>query len=366
MDVQLRPEVYFKITRAIFAVWKTSVTARNRRHITHRACCSTVQALLILLFICCWRWYSSCLCFVCAAYMPGQFDHFRYEDVSLPSIRSESTESRRESSRKSISCSVNKLNVSAVCKEPCLKLENAMKVQKKRKSRGYAAPSVYAHLPQTVPDSIRPGLTLLIVGLNPGVMTAKTSLHFANPTNLFWPLLFSSGIVTRPMKAAEGCRCIVDEFDVGITNIIERPTAEGGELAKSEYAQGAAILEEKIRHFRPRAMSCSGKGIWEAVFRHIHGRPLRKGDNFQFGWQTESWAYCDDGYRCPIFVTMGTSGRVAAYTIEYKRSVFAQLGRWVQNERPLESPLIHQAYPHPAKKTDSEFAKEEAFENISY
>ncbi|ORY75820.1 uracil-DNA glycosylase-like protein [Protomyces lactucae-debilis] len=204
---------------------------------------------------------------------------------------------------------------------------------RKRKTRSYAAPSVYASLPQKVPDCIREGLTLLIVGLNPGVLTAKTGLHFASPTNLFWPLLYESNIITRPMKAQEGCACLVNEFDIGITNIIDRPTAESAELGKSEYKEAAIKLEEKIRRYRPKAISCSGKGIWEAIFRQIYGRPLRKQDGFKFGWQREKWACCADGYKCPVFVTMGTSGRVAAYSPAYKRQVFAELGRWVNSER---------------------------------
>ncbi|KAL3958807.1 hypothetical protein ACCO45_006969 [Purpureocillium lilacinum] len=65
--------------------------------------------------------------------------------------------------------------------------------KRKRASTGYAPPSTYAHLPH-LPDAILPNLIVLFVGLNPGVQTARTGHAYAHPSNLFWKLLFSSGI----------------------------------------------------------------------------------------------------------------------------------------------------------------------------
>lgn len=234
-------------------------------------------------------------------------------------------------------------------------------LKKKRKaSRPYADPSVYAHLPQDLSDVLAHNLTLLLVGLNPGVMTAQTGFHFANPTNLFWPLLYSSGIIGRPMKACESAS-IIPEFNVGITNIVRRPTAEGGELSKEECVAGAASLEELVRICRPKAIALTGKGIWDAMFRHIHGRSIKKSDEFKFGWQEETIAHDQKtGYRCNIFVTMGTSGRVAAYSPAYKREVFAELGQWVQMEREREKALCSDGVLPSKGQTK---IKEEAAEN---
>lgn len=222
---------------------------------------------------------------------------------------------------------------------PCDPIKMYKKREKRKMARPYADPSIYAHLPQYLGDLIAPNLTLLLVGLNPGVMTAQTGFHFANPTNLFWPLLYSSGIITRPMKAAESAS-LISEFDIGITNIVKRPTAEGGELSKDECVAGAANLVQLVCEYKPRAIALTGKGIWDAMFRHLHGRTIKKSDEFKFGWQDEV-IEMDIGpsggsaYECRIFVTMGTSGRVAAYSPAYKREVFKELGDWVNGERAM-------------------------------
>ncbi|CCG82423.1 Uracil DNA glycosylase superfamily protein [Taphrina deformans PYCC 5710] len=216
---------------------------------------------------------------------------------------------------------------------PSASASETLKKKKRRKAaRPYADPALYAHLPQHLSDVIEEDLTLLMVGLNPGVMTAQTGHHFANPTNLFWPLLFSSGIITDPLKARDS-ELLPRRYGVGITNIVGRPTAEGGELSKDECVAGATRLMGLVRRYRPRAIALTGKGIWDAMFKAIHGRAIRKSDAFAFGWQQERIVDDHDGWSCPIFVTMGTSGRVAAYSPAYKREVFARLGDWVKGER---------------------------------
>lgn len=144
------------------------------------------------------------------------------------------------------------------------------------------------------------------------------------------------------MRASEST-CLISEFNIGITNIVKRPTAEGGELSKEECVAGAADLIQLVKRVKPKAIALTGKGIWDAMFRHLHARPLRKSDNFAFGWQVETIAldhhdvdYCGGGRHCRVFVTMGTSGRVAAYSPAYKREVFNELGKWVNEERVRE------------------------------
>lgn len=211
--------------------------------------------------------------------------------------------------------------------------------KKKRKSaRPYADPSIYAHLPQSIQDHYRRDLILLICGLNPGVMTARTGYHFANPTNLFWPLLHSSGITQRRMMPSESDQ-LMDECSIGITNLVSRPTAEGGELSRAECIEGAKRVLALVHEIAPKAVHFSGKGIWDSVFNAIHGRGITKKDGFVFGWQKEV-VRCKDDSECRIFVTMGTSGRVAAYSPAYKKEVFAELGAWVRQQRGDQSALI--------------------------
>ncbi|KAI1743267.1 DNA glycosylase [Xylaria scruposa] len=151
-------------------------------------------------------------------------------------------------------------------------------------SSSYASPAKYAHLPHLV-DVITPNLLILFIGLNPGVQTARSGHAYAHPSNLFWKLLYTSGITPVPCKPEED-RTLPARFSLGNTNIVARPSRNGAELSKAEMDAGVAILEEKCRRWRPEAVCLVGKGIWESIFRVWKGRNLAKGE-FEYGWQKE-------------------------------------------------------------------------------
>ncbi len=84
---------------------------------------------------------------------------------------------------------------------------------------------------QDVPDHLRPGLKLVIVGINPGGRSGATGHHYAWPGNHFWPVLFEAGIITEPLTFAEDSRVL--EWDIGLTNLCERTTRSADELTRA-------------------------------------------------------------------------------------------------------------------------------------
>ncbi|KAI0799147.1 DNA glycosylase [Xylaria sp. FL0064] len=158
------------------------------------------------------------------------------------------------------------------------------KKKRTRTSSAYAPPSTYAHLPP-LQDVIAPNLLILFIGLNPGVQTARSGHAYAHPSNLFWKLLYSSGLTSVPCKPEED-GTLPARFGLGNTNIVARPSRNGAELSKAEMDAGVAVLEEKCRRWRPEAVCVVGKSIWESIFRVWRGRNLGKGE-FEYGWQTE-------------------------------------------------------------------------------
>ncbi|KAI0509115.1 DNA glycosylase [Xylaria bambusicola] len=158
------------------------------------------------------------------------------------------------------------------------------KAKRTRTSSSYAPPSTYAHLPPLT-DVIAPNLLILFIGLNPGVQTARSGHAYAHPSNLFWKLLYSSGITPVPCKPEED-RTLPARFSLGNTNIVSRPSRNGAELSKAEMDAGVAVLEAKCRTWRPEAVCVVGKSIWESIFRVWKGRNLARGE-FEYGWQVE-------------------------------------------------------------------------------
>lgn len=184
-------------------------------------------------------------------------------------------------------------------------------------------------------DTIPANLTLLLVGVNPGIMTGTTGFAYAHPSNLYWKLLHSSGITTIRHPPSDTYK-LPALYNVGNTNIVKRPSRDASMLSKAEVDAGVPVLEAKIAAQRPEAVCLVGKGIWEAVFRVRHGRAIRK-EEFRYGWQDEAENMgCTDESEwggAPVFVATTTSGLAAGMTMAEKEAVWAEVGAWVVKRR---------------------------------
>ncbi len=121
-----------------------------------------------------------------------------------------------------------------------------------------------------VPDVARPGMKLLLVGINPGLWTAAVGAHFARPGNRFYPALAAAGIIDRVIDASSGMRpedeAHLVERGVGITNLAMRATARADELAAREVRAGVAALEAKVAAWRPRVVAVLGLTAYRLAF----------------------------------------------------------------------------------------------------
>lgn len=189
--------------------------------------------------------------------------------------------------------------------------------------------------PSLLRDTVDPNLILLLVGVNPGLQTYRAGFAYAHPTNLFWQLLFSSGITSIRHPPSDTYK-LPELYAVGNTNIVERVTRDASMLTKEEMNEGVALLEAKVAAKRPEAVCLIGKGVWEAVWRVRHGRAIKK-EEFHYGWQTESENMgCVAGEEwggAPIFVATTTSGLAASISMAEKEAVWAEIGAWTVQRR---------------------------------
>ena len=201
-----------------------------------------------------------------------------------------------------------------------------------RKSSSYAEPSKYAHLPKLT-DILEPDLIGIFVGFNPGVRTATAGHAYAHPSNQFWKLVHSSGITDRRLRPEEDVD-LPRLYQMGNTNLVDRPSSNLGELSKKEMAAGTPVLEEKVRTFRPESVCIVGKGIWEAIWRWRYGREIRKAD-FRYGWQDrkERMGKTEDWEGAWVFVATATSGLAANLKFPEKEAIWRPFGEWVQTRR---------------------------------
>ncbi|EIW74436.1 DNA glycosylase [Coniophora puteana RWD-64-598 SS2] len=143
------------------------------------------------------------------------------------------------------------------------KSPSSSKSPSKRVKRSYAPPEVYAHL-HPLSDNVKEGLDVIFCGINPGEMSAQRGHHFARPNNHFWRCLYQSGLTPRQLSPNEDYT-LPDKFNLGLTNLVARPSAEAAELSKAEMQESVPTFLEKVAHLRPRFICFIGLGIWEVV-----------------------------------------------------------------------------------------------------
>ena len=126
----------------------------------------------------------------------------------------------------------------------------------------------------TVPDLIAPNLKVLFCGINPGLYSGATGLHFARPGNRFWPALFAAGFTTRLLHPSERHELLAAGY--GITAIVRRATATAAELDDDEYRAGRTALENKVRKYKPNWVAILGLGAYRVGFDRLGARVGRQ------------------------------------------------------------------------------------------
>ena len=114
---------------------------------------------------------------------------------------------------------------------------------------------------RTLPDYLRSGMRLIIVGCNPGDRSARVGHYYAGRGNEFWPLLYDSGVIPELLDHHDDKRMI--EFGVGLTDLVKRPTRGTDELTREDFAEGRIVLAQKLEQYAPQVVAFNGKGAYE-------------------------------------------------------------------------------------------------------
>lgn len=113
-------------------------------------------------------------------------------------------------------------------------------------------------------------LRLLMVGINPSPWTSAVNAPFARPGNRFWPSLHLAGLTSSLVDASRGLsradERMLAELGLGITNLVQRPTARAAELKAAELRDGAQRIIDRVRILRPRAVAVLGVTAFRTAF----------------------------------------------------------------------------------------------------
>ncbi|HUS61648.1 MAG TPA: mismatch-specific DNA-glycosylase, partial [Acidimicrobiales bacterium] len=148
----------------------------------------------------------------------------------------------------------------------------------------------------SLPDTVAPGMGLLVCGLNPSIYSAERGVGYARPGNRFWPAAIAAGIVSRDRDP----RHALVAHGVGLTDLVKRPTVAAAELSVEEYRSGVARVERLTARFQPDAICFVGLDGWRKAID-------RKATP---GWQPEPFG------GVPAYLMPSTSGLNARTSLD--------------------------------------------------
>jgi len=165
---------------------------------------------------------------------------------------------------------------------------------------------------RSIPDLIQPDLGILFCGINPGLYSGATGLHFARPGNRFWPALYAAGFTERLLAPWEKEQLL--ESGYGVTNLVRRTTATAAELTDDEYRAGRRALTRKARKYAPRWVAILGLGAYRTGFgkpdAKIGRQPHRIGPSGL--WVLPNPSGLNANYQLPKLAEMFSELRIAA------------------------------------------------------
>jgi TDG/mug DNA glycosylase family protein len=159
---------------------------------------------------------------------------------------------------------------------------------------------------ETLKDYIRSGLDIVSIGLNPSLPSVRAGFYFANPRNRFWRALNASGLVPESLEPGiPAMESLFNDYAIGFTDVVKRPTAGGGELRAADYRAWVPELKETLFAAAPLIAWFHGKQAWTNYLYYGEGRR----EPAEWGEQP-----CRLG-RSLVFVTPNPSPANAAYSL---------------------------------------------------
>jgi TDG/mug DNA glycosylase family protein len=164
-------------------------------------------------------------------------------------------------------------------------------------------------LNRKVPDLIAPDLKVLFCGINPGIYSGATGLHFARPGNRFWKVLHLAGFTPRQLDPSEEGELL--DHGYGITCFVERTTARADELSKDEYIEGGRRLLEKLELYKPQTLAVVGIGAYRTAFDRPRAAVGRQIESFGSTsvWLLPNPSGLNANYQLPDLVKLFTDLR---------------------------------------------------------
>lgn len=118
-----------------------------------------------------------------------------------------------------------------------------------------------------LPDILAPGLKVVFIGYNPGLLSARNRHHYSHKSNRFWRFLYEAGLTPYRFEPEEDRKIL--ELGYGSTNIVDRQTKAANEIGTDEVIEGSANLYRILEELKPRVACYVGFGVYRAYASSI-------------------------------------------------------------------------------------------------
>lgn len=106
-----------------------------------------------------------------------------------------------------------------------------------------------------VPDLLRPGLTLVIVGSAPSRISARAGAYYANPGNRFWRTLAEAGLTGRQLAPHEYPLLLA--LGIGLTDVAKWHAGTDAQLPGDAWQPGRLLA--RLGAAAPQLVAFSSK-----------------------------------------------------------------------------------------------------------
>lgn len=145
-----------------------------------------------------------------------------------------------------------------------------------------------------LPDTLRSGQKLVIVGTAASKRSAEVGAPYAGPGNAFWDILFQTGLTPRRLTPLEFQE--VMSYGIGLTGMVPHKVGNDDILRPEDFDPEG--LRANIDKFKPEVLAFNGKRAAQAFYGHT---------NIKYGRQPEPVG------STVIFVLPSTSGAARRY-----------------------------------------------------
>ena len=108
-----------------------------------------------------------------------------------------------------------------------------------------------------LPDIVKKNMKILFIGTSPGVRSSKMRHYFAGRTNVFWKLLYESGLTNVRLTTENDHKML--KFGYGLTDVVKTPTRSVAEIKEKYTIKSTRRVNRALILFKPKIAAFVGK-----------------------------------------------------------------------------------------------------------